>query len=69
MYVGLHVKYLLFLSDFNKTLIFFDGFFKNTQISHFMEILPVRDPLFHADGQTDRHDEANVRFSQFCEIA
>jgi hypothetical protein len=25
--------------------------------------------LFHADGQTDRHDEANSRFSQFCERA
>jgi hypothetical protein len=23
--------------------------------------------LFHADGQTERHDEANSRFSQFCE--
>jgi hypothetical protein len=25
--------------------------------------------LLHADGQTDRHDEANSRFSQFCERA
>ena len=25
--------------------------------------------LFHADGQTDRHDEANSRFSQFGERA
>jgi len=24
---------------------------------------------FHADGQTDRRDEANSRFSQFCERA
>jgi hypothetical protein len=23
--------------------------------------------LFRADGQTDRHDEANSRFSKFCE--
>jgi hypothetical protein len=23
--------------------------------------------LFHADGWTDRHDEANSRFSPFCE--
>jgi len=22
--------------------------------------------MFHADGQTDRHDEANSRFCQFC---
>jgi len=25
--------------------------------------------LFHADGQTDRHDDANSRFSEFCERA
>ena len=23
--------------------------------------------LFYADGQTDRHDEANSRFLQICE--
>jgi hypothetical protein len=23
--------------------------------------------FFHADGQTDGHDEADSRFSQFCE--
>ena len=23
--------------------------------------------MFHADGRTDRHDEANSRFSRFCE--
>jgi len=23
---------------------------------------------FHADGQTDKHDEANGHFSQFCEL-
>jgi hypothetical protein len=25
--------------------------------------------LFHADGQTNGHDEVNSRFSQFCESA
>jgi len=30
-----------------------------------MEILPVGAKLFHADGRTDRHDEADCRFSQF----
>ena len=34
-----------------------------------MKILPVGAEMFHADGQTDRHDEANSRFSQFCESA
>jgi len=46
-----------------------------------MTIRPVGDDLFHADGrthrrtggstdrQTERHDEANSRFSQFCKRA
>jgi len=36
-----------------------------------MEIRPVATQLFHADGQMDgqiRLDEANSRFSQFCEL-
>ena len=41
-------------------------FEKNTQISNFMKIRPVAAELFHADGQTDRHGEVNIRFSQFC---
>jgi hypothetical protein len=32
-----------------------------------MKILPLGAELFHAEGQTDRQDEANSRFSQFCE--
>jgi len=32
MYVGLHVKYPLLLSDFNETSIFLTDFQKNTQI-------------------------------------
>jgi len=38
-----------------------------------MTIRPVGAELFYedkrTDGQTDRHDEANSRFSQFCEHA
>jgi hypothetical protein len=33
----------------------------------FHEICPLGAELFHADRQTDRHDEANNLFSQFCE--
>jgi hypothetical protein len=29
----------------------------------FHEIFPVTVEVFHADGRTDRHDEANIRFS------
>jgi hypothetical protein len=30
-----------------------------------MKILPVEAELFHADEQTEGHDEANSYFSQF----
>jgi len=32
-----------------------------------MKIGSVSTELFRAVGQTDRHDECNSRFSQFCE--
>ena len=34
-----------------------------------MKIRPVEAELFQPDGQTDRHDEANSRLSQFSERA
>ena len=34
-----------------------------------MKIRPVEAELSHADRRTDKHDEANSRFSQFCEQA
>jgi len=62
--MGHHEKYPLFFSDLMKL-----EFSKNPQISNFMKIRPVGAELFHADGRTDRHDEANIRSSQFCERA
>jgi len=38
-------------------------------IPNFMKILLVGTEFLHADGRTDRHDEANSRFSRFCESA
>jgi hypothetical protein len=32
-----------------------------------MKICPVGAELFHANGQPDRHDEANSRLLQYCE--
>jgi hypothetical protein len=32
-----------------------------------MKIRPVTAELFHADGRTDRHEEANGRFMQFLQ--
>ena len=66
MYTGLHVKYLVFFSDFNETS---RKIFKETQISNFMKIRPVGAEVFHADRRTSRHDEANNRFSQLRERA
>jgi len=42
---------------------------KFAQIQNFMKIRPVGDELFHAEGQLDRHDETNIRFSEFFESA
>jgi hypothetical protein len=40
---------------------------KNPQIKKFMKTRPVGAALIYADGQTFRHDKANIRFSQLCE--
>ena len=52
MYIGLYVKYLPFLLDFNK-FSFLDMFAKNTPISNFIKILLMETKLYHADGWTD----------------
>jgi len=66
---GSSCKVLFFLVRFSWNLNFLDGFSKNPQISNLMKIRPVGAVLFPAGGQTDRHNEANSRFSQFCEHA
>jgi hypothetical protein len=64
---------------------FSEHMFKNTQISNFIKIHPVRAELLHTDKRTergmerrtkrgmdkrtDRYDEGNSRFSQFCKRA
>jgi hypothetical protein len=40
---------------------------KNPQMANFVKIPLVRAKLFNADRQTDRYNEVNNRFSQFCE--
>ena len=63
MYIGLHVKYPLILSNFNETWIFPTDIRRNAEISNFMKICPVWAELFYTDGR----DEAKSRFSQLCE--
>jgi len=47
--------------------------FEKHQIIYAMKICPAGAELFHEKGrldrQTDRHDEANSRFPQFCASA
>ena len=52
MYIDLHVKYPLFLTDFKK-LKFSRQIFEKYQIWNFMKICPVGTDLYHAYGQTD----------------
>ena len=66
MYIGLHVNYPLFLSDFKEISIFSTDLKKSNvkfheNQSNGRQVVPC--------GRTDGHDEANCRFSQFCERA
>jgi hypothetical protein len=63
----LHLKYLLFLSDFNETWIFSTDFRKSTPDIKCHEYRPMG-AEFHADGQTDM-TKLNSRFSQICSHA
>jgi hypothetical protein len=60
MFIGLHVQY---------NLNFLDRCSNNSQLSNFMQIVPVGAKLFCAGEQTDEHDGANSRVSQFSEPA
>ena len=58
----------LFVSDFNELWIFRQILEKNIQISNFIKIHPMG-AAFYANGRKDGHNEANSRFSQWCERA
>jgi hypothetical protein len=53
---------ILMILEFSRRVL------KNLHLSNFMKIRPAG-AEFHADGQTDRRDEANSCFRQFCERA
>lgn len=54
-YLGLHVKYPLFVWDCNETSIFATDLLKILKVSNFMRIRPVGAEFFHSDGRTDGH--------------
>jgi len=63
MYIGLHAKYLLFLSDLNEIWNFSTVFSKNTQISNWMKILLVGTELLHADRRDGRTEITKLIFA------
>jgi len=68
-YIGRHVKYSLFLYDFNATWIFKTDFRKILKHQISWKSVQWESSSMRTNRRTDRHDEANSRFSQFCERA
>jgi hypothetical protein len=66
MYIGLHVKYPLFLSDFNETWIFLIDIWKMLEYQISWKSVQWEPSC---SMQTGRCDEANSHLSQFCECA
>ena len=64
-------KVPVILVRFNENLIFSKDFRENLKYQNLVKIRPLRAEFFHADGRTDGrnggHNEASIRFSQFCE--
>jgi hypothetical protein len=70
MYIGLHVKYSLFLSDFNGTWTLLKDFSEKRKYQIIWGSVQW-EPSYtmRTDGQTDWQNEADSRFSQHCERA
>jgi len=66
MYIGIPVKYQLFLLDFKETWTVSTNFSKNTQIPNFIKFCSVGTKSFQADRRTERCDGANRCLPQFC---
>jgi hypothetical protein len=73
-YLGLHIKCLIFLPDFDEIWSFWADFYKSSQyqISRISVQWGLRWCMQtdrRTDGRTYRHDETNRRFSRLCERA
>jgi hypothetical protein len=69
MHIGLRVKRPLFLSDVNETGILSTDFRKMLKYKISLKNSFSWAELFHEERRTDRHDEANGRFTNVCERA
>jgi len=70
MFIGVHVKYPVFSSEFNENLISsidLRDIFKYQISWKSVEWEPSC--YVRKDRQTNRNDEANIHFSQFCEAS
>jgi hypothetical protein len=67
MYVSLHVQCPLFWSDFNEIWIFLKNLRKILKYKISRKSFPCEPRCFMLTRQTDRHDEAIIRFSNFSE--
>ena len=65
MYIGVSVKYLLFLPDFNETSISSTDFRKILKYRISWKSVRWKSSYMRTDG----HDEADSRFSHFCDSA
>jgi hypothetical protein len=65
MYIGLRVKYPLFLLYFDESWIFVVIFSKNIQVSNFMKISSFAVELFHVKEQPD----ITTLIQAFCNFA
>ena len=70
MNIILLVKYPLFSSDFTETSILSTDFRKTLKYQISWKVVQLEPSCFmRTDSRTSRHDAANCRFSQFCELS
>ena len=71
LYMGIHMKYPLFLLGINETSIFSIDFRGKNWSTKFYENPSSESRVVlcgRTNGRTDGRDEGNSRFSQFCEL-